>query len=60
VRVVGNSAARRQGSRDSRLSLIGRYRDVDVKPTTAGFGWLEGVEHEMWIAPVPVDCVLSA
>ena len=60
---VGAASRRRFGRPPPRqlrlVSLIGWYRDVDVKPTTAGFGWLERLEPEMRIAPVSVDCVLS-
>src|SRR5438045_2205800 len=56
---IGQAPARGESRRDSCLRLIRRHADVDVRPAAARLGRVQGLERNVWIAPVSVDNVLA-
>ena len=59
VRTVGDPSTRRDRCRDPSLGLVGRDADVDVDSATAGLGWVEVVEPQVWIAPLRIHGVFG-
>ncbi len=58
MRIVGKPSASCKGGRYASFGLICRDADVDVRPATPRFGWVQALERHVRIAAVPIDDVL--